>query len=145
MPFPELAEPQLDENGKPVPQLDEAGEPVLDAGGKPVYVPSEKLWVSIRNPQTMTMDELRADSVPVDPETSLPVEQLANDAMFKIIAKLIVGWNMYDAKDFSVNPETGEPLQQRKLTLPATDETVRGLPAAAVNRIADFMTTGKIA
>lgn len=137
--FPELAEPKLDENGKLVAQLDEAGEPVLDKADQPTYVPSEQLWVSIRNPKTMTMDELAPGPVPIDPETNLPVEQAANDEMFKIIAKLVVGWNMYDAKDFQIDQATGQPLPQRKLALPATPETVRGLPAQAVNRIADFM------
>ncbi len=127
--FPELAEPELKD-----------GQPVIDPEtGKPV--PSERIWVTIRNPRLMPPGELTPRDVPLDPATGAPLRaDDANEAMYEIFSKLIVGWRAYDATDFSIDPETGEALPQRLLELPATVDNVRKLPTAIVNRIAEQMT-----
>jgi hypothetical protein len=148
--FPELAEPKRDETGeiiydgnrKPVLKSDgtpifENGEPILDKGQP---VPSEAIWVVIRNPRLMPPGELTPRDVPSDPATGRPLSaDDANQAMYEIFAKLIIGWRVYDATDFAINPETGEPLEQRLLELPATEANVAKLPNVIVNRIANTM------
>ena len=128
LPFPELAEPQLDA----------AGNPVLDAAGNPV--PSEPIWVSIRNPRLVAPGEMAPDDVPVDPATGQPVSpRAANEAMFQIFAKLIIGMRAYDATDFSIDAD-GHPLPQRLLEAPFnTVDVVRKLPNMIINKIAEQM------
>ncbi len=89
----------------------------------------DEVWVSIRNPLLVPPGELQpapvpthADGTPVDP-------QAATEAMFAVIAKLIVAWRVYDA---SVVAE-----QQPLLELPATPESVGRLPTVVLNRIAE--------
>ncbi len=149
--FPSLAEPKRDEQGDIV--LDGIGRPVLDGDGKPVLnedgspkldggapVPSEAIWVVIRNPQLMPPGELTPRDVPTDPATGRPMNaDDANQAMYEIFAKLIIGWRVYDATDFEINQETGEPLPQRLLELPATVASVAKLPNAIVNKLANAM------
>lgn len=94
-----------------------------------------ELYVVIRNPKTMPVDELTPDDVAVDPTTGQPVDRhLAEQRSREIIAKLVVGWRMYDAKDFAVDDE-GSPLDQAPLPLPATADLVAKLPMAAVQAI----------
>lgn len=124
--FPELAEPKTDENGKVV---------LHPESGKPE--PSEAIWVVIRNPQLMPPGELTPRDVAVDPNSGRPLDaEDANQAMYEIFAKLIVGWRVYDATSFEINSETGEPLDQPLLELPATPASVAKLPNAIINKLA---------
>jgi hypothetical protein len=136
----QLAAPVLDADKKPVQEKDPlSGEPLLDAKGRPIHVPSERIWVSMRNPSLMTLDELTPKAVPLD-ENGQPVTALsANEAMFEIFAKLILGWRAYDATSFEIDPTTGEALPQPLLELPATVEQIRKLPKVIVDKIADQM------
>lgn len=99
---------------------------------------TDELFVVIRNPKTMTVDELTPQDVAVDPATGLPVDtDLAAQRSREIIARLVVAWRMYDASDFSVDPDTGIPTEQSPLPLPATADLVRRLPMAAIQAIND--------
>lgn len=99
---------------------------------------TDELFVVIRNPKTMTVDELTPQDVALDPATGQPVDtDLAAQRSREIIARLVVAWRMYDASDFSVDPDTGIPTEQAPLPLPATAELVRRLPMAAIQAIND--------
>ena len=95
----------------------------------------QELFVILRNPKTLPPDELVPQDLPVDAD-GRPIDQdLAAQRSREIIAKLIVGWRMYDATDFGVDLETSEPTDQHPLELPATADLVAKLPTAAIQAI----------
>lgn len=100
--------------------------PDLTENGQPL------LFISIKNPRVLPPEELIAEDVTVD-ETGRPTDpKLAAQRSREILARLIVGWRMYDATDFKVDAETGEPLDQSPLPMPATPELVAKLPSKAL-------------
>lgn len=100
---------------------------------------NDPIWVSIRNPKLMPPGELQARQVPLG-EDGKPVDNdAAMTSMYEVVAKMIVAWRVYDATVLEVNPETGEPLDQPLLGLPATPERVAKLPMEIINRISEQM------
>lgn len=101
---------------------------------------TDPIFVTIRNPKLMPLQDLQ-DNAPdaVDAEGN-PVPEKATAGMLRIISRLIVVWRVYDASHLQVNPQTGEPMDQPLLALPATPELVAKLPAVIINRIADELT-----
>jgi hypothetical protein len=99
----------------------------------------DKIWVSMRNPRTIPLDELSAGDVPVGPDGK-PVDlEAAKLAMYAKFANLIVGWRVYDATAAEVDQNTGAPLDQPHLPMPATGALVAKLPTTIINRlIAEF-------
>lgn len=103
------------------PDLTDEGEPVLH--------------VVLRNPQTVPPTDLVPDDIAVGPDGA-PVDQaLAAQRSREIIARLIIGWRMYDATEFGYDPETGLATDQQPLPLPATPELVDRLPMAVIREI----------
>jgi hypothetical protein len=146
----DLAEPQRDGNGVPVQATDEHGAPIWkvaperDGAGNPVpgtgtpaLVPSENLWVIIRNPKLMPQRDLIIKPE-VDAEGN-PVPDEDNKAMYQVFSRLVVAVKLYDANDFSVDEATGIPLPQRMLPGKPSFDELRGLPVEVINRISETM------
>lgn len=118
-------------------ELSESFDPaVFTAGGIQV----DPIWVSMRNPRLMPPGELSPDDVELDAQGQPVKPEDASNSMYRIFAKLIIGWSAYDSSDFQIDPATGHPLPQAKLPLPATPELVKKLPTVIINRIAEEMT-----
>lgn len=100
---------------------------------------TDPIRVVIRNPRLMPPGELQPREVPNGPDGT-PDRDEANLAMYEVIAKLVIGWRVYDASELALDPETFEPLPQQLLPQGATVETVRKLPTLIVNRIAEQLT-----
>jgi len=93
------------------------------------------LHVVLRNPKTVPPTDLVPDDLPTGPD-GVPLDQaLAAQRSREIIARLIIGWRMYDASDFGYDPETGLPTDQQPLPLPATPELVDRLPMDVIREI----------
>lgn len=108
------------------PDLTDEGDPVLH--------------VVLRNPQTVPPTDLVPDDIAVGPD-GVPIDrELAAQRSREIIARLIIGWRMFDATDFGYDPETGLATDQQPLPLPATPELVDRLPMAVIRRINEVIT-----
>lgn len=102
--------------------------------------PGDSVWVTIRNPKHLTAAELRPREVALMPDGVTPVNMDdATNAMYETLAKLIVGWHVYDASDLTLN-EDGTPTAQALLPVPATPELVAKLPVAIVKRLSEEVT-----
>lgn len=93
----------------------------------------DSVWVTIRNPRTMPPSELRSKSnVETDAEGKVIETEEAMTAGNEVIAKLIIGWRVYDGSWVpKLDEDTGEPLpgqEQPRLKLPATPQAVAKLP-----------------
>jgi hypothetical protein len=94
--------------------------------------PGDLVHIVMRNPKLLPVDELKpgqdiaigADGQPLDTE-------LAEEDTYRRLAKMIVGWHVYDATLTDEELEAlgrGEEVDQRRLPLPATADSVRRLP-----------------
>jgi hypothetical protein len=108
------------------PDLTEEGQPTL--------------FITIKNPKVIPPDELMSEDVEVGPDGRPLDPKLAAQRSAEVIASLVVAWRMYDASDFAVDKETGEPLDQRPLPLPATPELVQKLPTKAILELNKVLT-----
>lgn len=108
------------------PDLTDEGDPVLH--------------VVLRNPQTVPPTDLVPNDLPVGPDGAPLDQALAAQRSREIIARLIIGWRMFDASDFGYDPETGLATDQQPLPLPATPELVDKLPMAVIREINQVIT-----
>lgn len=100
----------------------------------------DTVWITIRNPKLLTAGELRPRDVAMMPDGVTPVNMAdAESAMYETLSKLIVGWRMYDASDIGLD-ESGYPVAQDTLPVPATPELVAKLPAIVVKRLSEEIT-----
>ncbi len=96
--------------------------------------------VIIRNPRTMPGSEFKAMASGAD-ENADSGETM--DRMFAMIARLVVGWRVWDPTvPLKVNPDTGalihdEETEPRLLPLPATAELVAKLPQVISMKLMD--------
>ena len=101
--------------------------------------------VLMRNPQLLPPSEITPEDVPLD-EQGKPVDpNAANEAMYAVMAKVIVAWKVYQAftPDLpQVDPEadpadvlaTLTEMEQRRIGA-VTAENVGRLPMAIIQRI----------
>ena len=102
--------------------------------------PGDQIWITIRNPKLMAAGELRPREVAMMPDGVTPVNMNdAETAMYEMLAKLIVGWHVYDASEIALD-SFGNPVAQDVLPMPATPENVAKLPAVIVKRISEEIT-----
>src|ERR1700756_1194865 len=102
--------------------------------------PRDTGGVTIRNPKHLTPGGLRPRDVPMQADGATPVNMNdATDAMYETLAKLIVGWHVYDASDLTLN-DNGTPVAQSLLPTPATPELVSRLPVVIVKRLSEEVT-----
>jgi hypothetical protein len=94
------------------------------------------IHVVLRNPQLMPPDELSPEDVQLDEHgrpTDVAAAKRAND---KVLAKLIIGWRVFDATDVRIDAD-GNELDQEPLPLPATPELVAKLPTVIWKALVD--------
>jgi hypothetical protein len=101
---------------------------------------TDPIFVTIRNPKLMPLQEMQDDDAREVDDDGNPVPEKATAGMMRIISRLIAVWRVYDATHLQVNPTTGEVMDQPLLPLPATPDLVAKLPAAIINRIGDELT-----
>ena len=102
--------------------------------------PGDQIWITIRNPKLLAAGELRPRDIAMMPDGVTPVNVSdAESAMYEMLAKLIVGWHVYDASDLALDA-LGNPGAQQILPLPATPENVAKLPAIIVKKISEEIT-----
>jgi hypothetical protein len=97
---------------------------------------SEDIVVVFRNPKTQTMSKLEADAVATGPDGQ-PDPDKATQAVHALVARLVLGGNLYDARVDGIDPVTYEPLDQPKLAFPLTPESAAGVPLAVITRIVE--------
>jgi hypothetical protein len=99
----------------------------------------DDIRVIMRNPKLMTTDELSGDNVEINPVTGLPVDmQAAKWSMYGTVAKLIVGWTVFDATAPMVDEDLTE-IDQPALPMPATAENVAKLPSAILGDLVNVV------
>ena len=104
--------------------------------------------VLMRNPQLLPPSEITPEDVPLD-DTGRPIDpHAANEAMYKVMARLIVAWKVYQAFDpgavLEIDPEA-DPAElfaslgagEQKRIGAITSENVGRLPLAIINRIGE--------
>jgi len=102
--------------------------------------PGDQIWITIRNPKLLAAGELRPRDVAMMPDGVTPVNiGDAESAMYEMLAKLIVGWHVYDASELALDSD-GRPVAQDVLPLPATPDSVAKLPAIIVKKISEEIT-----
>jgi hypothetical protein len=101
--------------------------------------PEDRIWVCMRNPKLVPIDEMRREEVALD-AGGLPVDSdAAAAAGYRLLAKLIVGWHVYDATIAPVLNAAGEDVSEQRLLpqAPAAPETVAKLPMEILNRLSE--------
>jgi hypothetical protein len=104
--------------------------------------------VLMKNPQLLPPSEIQPEDVPTD-DNGQPLDQkAAQEAMYKVMAKLIVSWKVYEAFSdgdaLDIDPDadpvdifaalgTGEQTRLGKITT----ENIARLPLAILNRIGE--------
>ncbi|MGW2936079.1 hypothetical protein ACWDA7_30475 [Streptomyces sp. NPDC001156] len=108
----------------------------------------DNVSVLLRNPQLLPPSELQPEDVPTD-DKGMPLDSnAAQQAMYKVMARLIVAWKVYEAFDpgavLDIDPDADpadlfESLgagEQTRLGA-VTPENVARLPLAIINRIGE--------
>jgi hypothetical protein len=92
--------------------------------------PEDDVHVVMRNPKTVPAGELRSSAGDVATgEDGQPTDAAAEGAGYAVMAKLIIGWHVYDG----TSTEDDQPL----LPLPATPESVGKLPMEILTRLSE--------
>lgn len=109
----------------------------------------DKVSVLLRNPKLLPPSELTPEDVPTDAEGKPLDPQAANQAMYKVMAGLILNWHVYDATADGTVPDIdldADDLDAQLAELEAADqvrldkvtpENVAKLPMAIINRIGE--------
>lgn len=105
----------------------------------------EDCSVLMKNPQLLPPAEITPEDVPVDADGK-PVDPMAaNEAMYKVMARVIVAWKVYAAFTTDLPPvdpaadpsevlATLESLEQQRIG-PVTAENVAKLPMVVIQRV----------
>lgn len=109
----------------------------------------ERVSVLLRNPRLLPPSELTPEDVAVD-DKGLPLDpKAANEAMYKVMANLIVAWHVYDASAPGAAATIdldADNLDDQLKALEAADqvrlgeisaENVAKLPMSIINRIGE--------
>jgi hypothetical protein len=88
---------------------------------------NDLIFVTIRNPKTVSADKLTPADVPNGPDGQ-PDQAGVVEGTYKVMADLIVDWHVYDA----TSNDDSDPLP-----LPATQAQIHTLPMEIVTRIAN--------
>lgn len=104
--------------------------------------------VLMKNPQLLPPSEIQPEDVPTD-DNGRPLDpQAANEAMYRVMARLIVAWKVYEAfapgGALDIDPDADpadlfESLgagEQKRLGA-VTPENVGRLPLAIINRVGE--------
>lgn len=89
--------------------------------------PDDEIWITLRNPRTVSYEELRPKNVAYDANgNALDYEQFRK-AMFDVYAKLVVDGHAYDSTDAGAD----QPL----LAFPLAGETYAKLPSEIQDKV----------
>ncbi|MEV6674572.1 hypothetical protein [Streptomyces sp. NPDC051162] len=115
----------------------------------------ERVSVLLRNPRLLPPGEITPEDVPLGPDGQPLDQQAAQQAMYKVMARVIAAWHAYDATstgapvdidldadDLDEQIKALEAAEQTRLG-PVTPENVARLPMAIINRIGEEL--GRIA
>jgi hypothetical protein len=103
--------------------------------------------VLLKNPQLLPPSEITPEDVPLDDKGQPLDPQAANQSMYKVMARIIVAWKVYEAFTTDLPPvdpdadpstvmKTLEALEQRRLGA-VTAENVGRLPMVIIQRIGE--------
>ncbi|MFF4403840.1 hypothetical protein [Streptomyces sp. NPDC001404] len=109
----------------------------------------ERVSVLLRNPKLLPPGEITPEDVPLGPDGQPVDPQAAQQAMYRVMARLIAAWHVYDASsagtaahvdldadDLDAQLAALEAADQVRLT-DITPENVAKLPMAIINRIGE--------
>lgn len=109
----------------------------------------DRVSVLLRNPRLLPPSEITPDDVDLGPDGQPVDQQAAQQAMYKVMARLIAAWHVYDAssastavhvdldaEDLDTQLAAMEAADQVRLT-DITPESVAKLPMAIINRIGE--------
>jgi hypothetical protein len=101
---------------------------------------NDSIHVVIRNPRLMAPSQLKPRDVDLDAEGKPVDEEDAERASFEVMAKLVIGWRVYDPTAEITVDEKGEVTSDQPL-LPKeyNADNVAKLPMAIINRLATEM------
>ncbi|MFF7881066.1 hypothetical protein ACH40F_07685 [Streptomyces sp. NPDC020794] len=109
----------------------------------------DKVSVLMRNPRLLPPSEITPEDVQTDTEGRPVDPQAANQAMYKVMARLIVNWHVYDGAGEGVLPDIDLDADDLDAQLAAleeadqvrldkvTPENVAKLPMAIITRIGE--------
>ena len=109
----------------------------------------DKVSVLMRNPRLLPPSEITPEDVAVDANGQPLDPQAANESMYKVMARLIVAWHVYDASTASTPVDIdldADNLDEQLKALesadqvrlgPITPENVAKLPVIVINRIGE--------
>jgi hypothetical protein len=108
----------------------------------------DDISVLMKNPQLLPPSDIQPEDVPTD-DNGQPLDQnAAQEAMYKVMARLIVAWKVYEAFDpnaaLDIDPEADPAAlfdslgagEQKRLGN-VTVENIARLPLAIINRIGE--------
>lgn len=99
--------------------------------------PDEKIWVAVRNFKLMPPGDLAPREITLDADGK-PVDAAeAQEAMYEVFAKAIIGWRVPDPATLAVDPDTGEVLPMKLMEHPPNLERVKRLPLEIIGRLAE--------
>jgi hypothetical protein len=103
----------------------------------------DKVWVTIRNPRIMAVEELRAKGLKTDADGEVIDDEdgeKASHAGYGVMARLVIGWRVFDSSGDIELDDDGHPV---KLDMPrlgkATAATVAKLPAEIITWLGEEM------
>lgn len=101
--------------------------------------PDDRIWVTMRNPKLVPIDDLRAGRESITLNAAGEPEDMgaATSAGYAILVRLIVGWHVYDATTMPELNAAGEDVSTPALLpqAPVTMDTVAKLPMVILNRL----------
>lgn len=101
--------------------------------------PEDRVWLSIRNPQYMSPQEMRPKELAVGPDGKPADPEAAQAAMYEVYAKLIIGWRVYDPESIRIDPDTGEPADMERMPSTPTPSLVAKLPMVILNKLSEVV------
>jgi hypothetical protein len=101
---------------------------------------TDPIRVTIRNPRLMSMGELQPKDIELDGDGKPVDDEAAQRESFAVMARLIIGWRVYDPTAPIELDGNGEVVGEQPL-LPQefTADTVAKLPMAIINRLSTEM------
>jgi hypothetical protein len=110
----------------------------------------DPVWVIIRNPSLMPADELRAYADKISPaaitaavngDGTVTADQVSGtdmEAAYRMFARLIIAWRVYDASAVPMINEAGDVVgEQPLLPSPAAPDLIAKLPLEIINRLSE--------
>lgn len=97
----------------------------------------DNVFVVFRNPKTQTISKLEAEAVALGPDGT-PDPAAATVAMHGLMARLIIGGKLYDARVDGIDA-AGNPVDQPLLEFPLTVDSAPGLPLEVIASITSYI------